>query len=45
MIRIAEDPSSVSLEEFLAKITRIILSCLLIWTGSVLWQHIVNLTK
>ena len=37
MFRITEDPSSGSL-----KITRMILSCPLTWTTSVLWQHILT---
>ena len=42
MFRITEDPSSGSLVQYLAKITRMILSCPLTWIGSVLWQHIVT---
>jgi len=40
MCRIAEVPSSGSLVQCLAKITRMILWCPLTWTRSVLWQHI-----
>jgi len=39
MFRITEDPSSGSLVQYLAKITRMILSCPLTRTWSVLWQH------
>jgi len=39
MFRITEDPSSGSLIQCLAKITVMVLSCLLTWTWSVLWQH------
>ena len=42
MFRITEDPSSGSLVQCLAKITRMIQSCLLAWTRSVLWQHILT---
>ena len=43
MFRITDDPSSGSLVQCLAKkITRMILSCPLTWTGSVLWQRIVT---
>ena len=42
MFRITEDPSSGSLVQYLAKITRMVLSCPLTWTWSVLWQHIVK---
>jgi len=42
MFRITEDRSSGSLAQCLAKITRMILSCLLIWTRSVLWQHVLS---
>jgi len=42
MFRIAEDPSSGSLVQCLAKITRIILSCPLTWRRSVLRQHILT---
>jgi len=45
MFRITEDPSSGSFVQYLAKITRIDLSCPLTWTWSVLWQHIVNIIK
>ena len=41
MFRITEDPSSGSLVPFLAKITKMVLSCPLTWTWSVLWQHMV----
>ena len=36
MFRITEDPSSA------IKITRMVLSCPLTWTRSVLWQHILT---
>jgi len=42
MFRITEDPSSESLVQCLAKITRMVLSCPLTRTWSVLWQHIVT---
>jgi len=42
MFRITKDPSSGSLVQCLAKITKMILSCPLTWTRSVLWQHIVT---
>ena len=42
MFRITEDPSSGSLIQCLAKITRIVLSCPLTWTWSVLWQQILT---
>ena len=42
MFRITEDPPSGSLIKCLAKITKIVLSCLLTRTWSVLWQHIVR---
>ena len=42
MFLITEDPPSGSLVQCLAKITRMILLCLLTWTGSVLWQHVVT---
>ena len=42
MFRITEDPSSGSFVQYLAKITRMSLSCLLTWTRSVLWQHILT---
>jgi len=42
MFRITGDPPSVSLVKYLAKITRMVLSCPLTWTWSVLWQHIVT---
>jgi len=42
MFRITEDPSSGSLVQYLAKITRMVLSCPLTWTWSVLWQHILT---
>ena len=42
MFCITEDPSSGSLIKCLAKITRMVLSCPLTWTWSVLWQHIVT---
>jgi len=42
MFQITDDPSSGRLTECLAKITCMDLSCLLTWTGSVLWQLIVT---
>ena len=42
MFRITEDPSSGSLVQYFAKITRMVLSCPLTRTWSVLWQHIVK---
>jgi len=42
MFRITEDPSSGSLIQCLAKITSMVISCLLTWTWSVLWQHILT---
>jgi len=42
MFRITEDPSSGSLVQCLAKITIMVLLCLLTWTWSVLWQHILT---
>ena len=42
MFRITEGPSSGNLVQGLAKITRMILSCPMTWTWSVLWQHIVT---
>ena len=39
MFRITEDPSSGSLVQYLTKNTRMVLSCPLRWTWSVLWQH------
>ena len=39
MFRITEDPSSGSLVQCLAKVTRMVLSCPSTWTRSVLWQH------
>ena len=39
MFRITEDPSSGSLVLYVAKITRMVLSCPLTWTWSMLWQH------
>jgi len=42
MFRITEDPSSGSLVQYLAKITKMFLSCPLTWTWSVLWQHAAN---
>ena len=41
MFRITRDPSSGRFIQCLAKITVMVLSCRLIWTQSVLWQHIV----
>ena len=43
MFRITEDPSSGNLVQYLAKITRMVLSCPVTWTWSVLWQHILHL--
>jgi len=43
MFRITKDPSSRSLIQYLAKITRMVLLCPFTWTWSVLWQH--NLTR
>jgi len=40
MFRITVDPSSGSLVQYLAKITKMVLSCPLTWTWSVLWQQI-----
>jgi len=40
MFRITQNPSSGSLVQYLAKITRMVLWCPLTWTWSVLWQHI-----
>jgi len=40
MFRVTKDPLSGSLVQCLAKITRMVLSCPLTWTLSVLWQHI-----
>jgi len=42
MFRITEDPSSGSLVQCLAENYKNDLSCLLTWTCSVLWQHIVS---
>ena len=42
MFRITEDPSSGSLVQCLAENYKNDLSCLLTWTCSVLWQHIVT---
>ena len=42
MFLITRDPSSGSLVQCLAKITRMVLSCPLTWTRSVLWQHILT---
>jgi len=39
MFRITEDPSSGSLEQCLAKITKMVVSCPLTWTWSVLCQR------
>jgi len=39
MLRNTEDPSSGSLVQYLAKITRMVISCPLTWAWSVLWQH------
>jgi len=36
MFRITEHPSSGRLEQYLAKITRMVLSCPLTWTRSVI---------
>jgi len=40
MIRITEDSSSGSLVQYLAKIPRMVLSCPLTWTWSVLWRSV-----
>jgi len=45
MFRITEDPSSGSLVQYSAKITRMVLSRPLTWTWSVLWQHIVTVIR
>ena len=45
MFRFTDDPSSGSLVQCLAKITVMVLSCPLIWTWSVLWQHIVTMVR
>jgi len=42
MFRITKDPSSGSSIQCLAKIKLMVLSCPLIWTWSVLWQHILT---
>ena len=42
MFRITKDPSSGSSIQCLAKTKLMILSCPLIWTWSVLWQHILT---
>ena len=42
MFRITEAPTSGSLVQYLEKITRMVLSCPLTLTWSVLWQHIVT---
>ena len=42
MFRITEDPSSGSLVQCLAKITKMVLSCPLTWTWSVLWQRVLT---
>jgi len=42
MFWITKDPSSGSLVQYLAKITRMVLSCPLTWTWSALWQRIVT---
>jgi len=42
MFQITEDPSSGSLVQCLAKITKMVLSCLLTWTWLMLWQHILT---
>jgi len=42
MFRITEDPSSGSLVQYLAKITRLALSCPLTWTWSVLWHLLIT---
>ena len=43
MFRITEDLSSGSFVQYLAKVTRMVLSCSLTWKWSVLWQHIVTI--
>ena len=42
MFQITKDPSSESIVQYLAKITRMVLSCPLIWMWLVLWQHILT---
>ena len=42
MFRITKDPSSGSSIQCLARIKLMVLSCPLIWTWSVLWQHILT---
>ena len=42
MFRITEDPSSGCLVQCLAKVTRMVLSCPLTWTRSVLWKRIIT---
>ena len=42
MFQITENPSSGSLVQYLAKITRMVLLYPLTWMWSVLWQHIVT---
>jgi len=42
MFQIIKIPSSGSLVQCLAKITKMFLSCPFTWTRSVLWQHIVT---
>ena len=42
MFWITEDPSTRSLIQRLAKITKMVLSCPLTWTWSVLWQRILT---
>jgi len=44
MFRITEDLSSGSLVQCLDKITKMVLSCRLTWTWSVLWQHYAAIT-
>jgi len=45
MFRITEDPSQGALYSAWLKITRMVLSCPLTWTWSVLWQHIVTVIR
>ena len=42
MFRITEDPSSGSLVQYLAEITKMVLTSPMLWTWSFLWQHILT---
>jgi len=42
MFRTTEDPSSGSIVQCLAKIIKLVLSCPLKWTWSLLWHHILT---